>query len=134
VIALAELFAGSAAIEQLVLDHNPVFGSVGSKHAPGTADRFAAAAGTADFLAGVAGSGLTSLSLRGCGAGPTTCSKLAASLPTRGTLSTLVLSCNPVGQPCGPAALKPGEYSSYLRHALTRFRWWLCRADTHPER
>lgn len=106
-VALAELLATErATIERIVLDNNPVFGTLGSKHAPGTADKFASASGTADFFSGIQQSGLTALSICACGMGPTACSTLAACMPT--SLSELAVANNPIGKPSSAAALRPG--------------------------
>jgi hypothetical protein len=107
VVALAELLVTECAtIERVVLDNNPMFGTLGSKHAPGTADKFASAAGTADFFSGVQQSGLTALSICACGMGPAACSTLAACMPA--SLSELAVAHNPIGKPSSPAALRPG--------------------------
>lgn len=95
-----------ATIKRLVLDDNPLFGTLGSKHAPGTADKYVSAGGTTEFFAGVQQSGLTELSICACGMGPATCTKLAAYIPA--SLSELVVARNPIGKSRYPAALRPG--------------------------
>ena len=104
--ALAELLiAQRTAIEKLVLDKNPIFGTLDTRHAPGTADKFASAAGTSELFAGIQNSGLTTLSICACGVGPTTCSKLAPCIPT--SLLELAMAQNPISKPRSPAALRP---------------------------
>ncbi len=108
VVALTELLtAAGATIGRLVLDNNPLFGTLGSKHAPGTADKFLASVGTAEFFSGIRYSGITALSICACGLGPRSCSMLADCIPA--SLSELAVGCNPIGKPSRTAALKAGE-------------------------